>query len=85
MRNAVYNARLFTNGTRSVRIIRVTRPDGPIRLLVHGPGAAGSSYESIDADESIKYQSELEQGLVAEGYHLEVPLSADRRSGRVAA
>lgn len=73
---------LFTCGPQSVRIIRVTSPDGLVRLLVHGPGAAAASYESANTADCVKYQSDLEQGLVAEGYQLESFLPTDRRSGR---
>jgi hypothetical protein len=73
---------LFTCGPRSVRIIRVTSPDGLVRLLVHGPGAAAVSYESADAADYVKYQSDLEQGLAAQGYQLESFPTADRRGGR---
>jgi hypothetical protein len=77
----VQTAWLFTRGTQSIRIVRVARTDGPVRLLINGPGAAESTYDAEDAIDAVRYQLHLERGLVAEGYQLASFRSADRRSG----
>lgn len=77
----VQTAWLFTRGSQSIRILRVARPYGPVRLLITGPGAASSTYDADDAIDAVRYQLHLERGLVAEGYQLESFASADRRSG----
>ena len=64
-----------------MRIVRVARPGGGLRLLVQGPGSALETHDVDDAIESVRYQSSLEHGLVADGYHLTVFESAERRSG----
>jgi hypothetical protein len=77
----VQTAWLFTRGSQSVRIVRVTRANGPVRLLVNGPGTAVTMYDADDALEGVRYQLHIERGLVAEGYQLASFASAERRSG----
>jgi hypothetical protein len=77
----VETAWLFTRGPQSVRIIRVTRPSGVVRLLIQGPGPISSTHEIDDTIEAVRYPSQLERSLVAEGYQLALFRSAERRSG----
>lgn len=72
---------LFTRGPQSVRIVRLGQPDGPVRLLVLGPGPGYTSYDSPDATDCVTYQSQVERTLVAEGYQLERLAAAERRAG----
>jgi hypothetical protein len=76
----VRTAWLFTRGSQSVRIIRVTRPDGPVRLLINGPGPESRAHDA-DAFDCTRYQSELERRLVAQGYQLTRFTSGERRTG----
>lgn len=75
----VQTAWLFTRGSESVRMIRVSRPSGPVRLLVHGPGREALVHEVGDAIDCARHQSELERRLVAQGYQLTRLVSAERR------
>jgi hypothetical protein len=77
----VQTAWLFTRGAQSVRIVRITRPDGAQQLLVSGPGSESSVHEAEDPIFCVRYQADLERRLVAEGYQLASFLSAERRSG----
>ena len=77
----VQTAWLFTRGSQSVRIIRITRPDGAQQLLVSGPGSESSVREAEDPIFCVRYQAELERQLVSEGYQLANFVSAERRSG----
>ena len=76
----VQTAWLFTRGADSVRMIRVSRPDGPVRLLVNGPGREALVHEVGDAIDCARYQSELERRLVAQGFQLARFVSPERRS-----
>ena len=69
---------LFTRGSESVRIVRAARPDGLV-LIVRGPGGASETHEFTDVLACVKYQSDLEQRLVSQGYELE-RFTSDRRS-----
>jgi hypothetical protein len=82
MLGAAETASLFTRGPQSVRLVRLGRPDGPVRLMVLGPGASSSIYESPDAIDCVNYQSQIESALVGECYQLASFVSAERRSGR---
>ena len=82
MLGATETASLFTRGPQSVRLVRVGRPAGPVRLLVLGPGTSSSVYESPDAIDCVSYQSQIESALVGEGYQLASFASAERRAGR---
>lgn len=77
----VQTAWLFTRGSQSVRIIRVSRSSGPVQMLVQGPGTERSVHEA-DALACVRYQSEVERKLVAQGFQLASFISAERRSGR---
>ena len=81
MLGLVETAWLFTRGALSVRIVRVARPGGGLRLLVQGPGSTLETHDASDAIESVQYQSSLERSLVADGYLLTLFESAERRSG----
>lgn len=81
MIGASETASLFTRGPQSVRLVRLGRPEGPVRLLVLGPGTSSSVYESPDAIDCVNYQSQIESALVGEGYQLASFMSAERRSG----
>jgi hypothetical protein len=73
---------LFTRGSQSVRIIRVSQPKASVRLLVNGPGSESLVHEMDDAIECARHQSEIERRLVAQGYQLAHFLSVERRTGR---
>ena len=82
MIGVVQSASLFVRGGESVRLIRVTRADGPARLVVHGPGAEQVTHTLDSAVECLWFQVDIERRLVAQGFQL-VPLrGGDRRSGR---
>ena len=69
---------LFTRGPESVRLVRAENSAG-VRLLVQGPGSQVVTHEFGDVTECMKRQAEIEQHLLAAGYHLAGP-PADRRS-----
>jgi hypothetical protein len=77
----VQTAWLFTRGSQSVRIVRITRPNGAQQLLVSGPGAESTVHEAEDPIFCVRYQADLERRLVSEGYQLASFMSAERRSG----
>jgi hypothetical protein len=77
----VQTAWLFTRGSQSVRIVRITRPNGAQQLLVSGPGSESSVHEAEDPIFCVRFQADLERRLVAEGYQLASFMSAERRSG----
>ena len=60
----VQTAWLFTRGSQSVRIVRITRPNGAQQLLVSGPGAESSVHEAEDPIFCVRYQADLERRLV---------------------
>jgi hypothetical protein len=77
----VESALLFTRGSESVRLVRMTRADGPSLLFVHGPGHLQTTHVLEDTIECLWCQSDVERQLQKDGFQL-VPLtSADRRSG----
>ena len=78
----VQTAWLFTRGSQSVRIVRVTQPNGAQQLLVNGPGTESAVHQADDPIFCVRYQADLERRLVAEGYQLASFLSAERRTGR---
>ena len=81
MTGSAETASLFTRGPQSVRLVRVGRTNGPVRLLVLGPGTSSSVYEAPDAIDCVAYQSQIESALVGEGYQLASFSAANRRSG----
>ena len=82
MLGLVTTASLYRRGPLSVRLVRITRADGPARLLVHGPGEAHVTHVIDNAVDCLWYQTDIERTLVAEGYQLVTLQNADRRSGR---
>ena len=80
MIGAVHTAWLFTRGSESVRIIRVSAAEGQY-LLVNGPGTDTSVHHTDDTMECVRHQSELERRLVGKGFRLERFAYGDRRRG----
>lgn len=78
----VHTAWLFTRGSQSVQIVRVGQACGAQRLLVNGPGTEAAVHHLDDPLDCIRYQSEVERQLVAQGFRLAHFSSADRRTGR---
>jgi len=77
----VESALLFARGSESVRLVRMTRADGPSLLFVHGPGHLQATHVLDDTIDCLWCQSDIEHQLQKDGFQL-VPLSnADRRSG----
>ena len=81
MLGVVETASLFIRGAESVRLVRITRADGPSRLLIHGPGPAREIHVHDNAILCLWFQAGIERGLLAEGYQLVRNNSAERRSG----
>ena len=73
---------LFTRGSQSVRMVRVTAPNQPTRLLVNGPGSETVVHVIDEPMDVVRLQSELERRLVLQGYHLATFHPGERRSGR---
>jgi hypothetical protein len=69
---------LFTRGTDSVRLLREEHSPR-VRLSVSGPGIDVVAYEFDDLTECMKRQAEIEQALLAAGYHIALS-PPDRRS-----
>ena len=82
MLGLVETASLFTRGPESIRIVRITRADGPARLLIHGPGAARATHVHDNAIQCLWFQADIERGLLAEGFQLVRAGAGERRSGR---
>ena len=82
MFGVVETASLFVRGSESIRLVRITRADGPSRLLVHGPGTARATHIHENAIQCLWFQADIERGLLSEGYQLVRNGSAERRSGR---
>ena len=78
----VQTAWLFTRGAESVRMVRVTHPRQPTRLLVNGPGEEAMVHVVDEPMDVARLQSELERRLVTKGYYLAKFMSGERRSGR---
>ena len=78
----VQTVSLFTRGSQSVRIVRVTRANEPTRLLVNGPGTEYCVHRLDDPMDGVRYESDLECRLVRQGYQLASFGSDERRSGR---
>jgi len=76
----VQTAWLFTRGSQSVRIVRVTRANRYERLIVSGPGAERSVHESENWIDCVRRQADVERRLVAQGYQLASFMSAERRT-----
>ena len=74
------SARLFTRGTQSVRLVRESDVNGPVRLLVFGPATAGTKYEFHDVAECEMQEAVIERQLLGEGYELN-PAAWERRRG----
>jgi hypothetical protein len=69
---------LYTRGAQSVRLVREENSTG-CSLFLYGPGTEFVTHEFADVTECMKRQAEIEQSLLAAGYHLAQP-SSDRRS-----
>jgi hypothetical protein len=82
MLGLVESALLFTRDGESVRLVRITRADGPSRLLVEGPGHAQIMHVVDSAIDCLWHQADIERRLVAEGFRPTPLANADRRSGR---
>jgi hypothetical protein len=76
---AVREAWLFTRGTKSVRIVRASTKSRMF-LHVYGPDTQSERKEFDDVLACMRYQSEIERGLVSEGFSLD-RFMAERRSG----
>ena len=76
-------ARLFTRGGQSVRLVRESESDGPVRLLVYGPATAGNEYEFSDVAECEMQEAVIERQLLGEGYELN-STAWERRRDRAA-
>ena len=62
------DAWLYTRGSHSVRVSRMTSADGRPQLLVYGPGHEQARFRFGDAPECMRRQAEVERLLVALGY-----------------
>ncbi len=82
MLGIIETASLFIRGAESIRLVRITRADGPSRLLIQGPGTAREVHIHDNAIQCLWFQADIERRLLAEGYQLVRNGSADRRSGR---
>jgi hypothetical protein len=82
MIGVVQAASLFVRGSESVRLVRITRADGPAHLVVHGPGPEQMTHVLDNAVECLWFQVDLERRLVAHGFQIAQVAGADRRSGR---
>lgn len=82
MLGLIQTASLFARGPESVRIVRLTRADGPAHLLIHGPGATRATHVHDNAIECLWFQADVERSLLAEGYQLVRAGTGERRSGR---
>jgi hypothetical protein len=69
---------LFTRGSESVRLVREENSKA-CRLFLYRPGTDVVIHEFADVTECMKRQAEIEQHLLAAGYHFAQP-SGDRRS-----
>jgi hypothetical protein len=69
---------LFTRGAESVRLVREEHSTR-CRLSVCGPGIEIETSEFDSLAECMRRQREIEQGLLAAGYHIAL-FPADRRS-----
>ena len=76
----IRTARLFTRGLESVRLLRLTRADGPARLHVDGPGPAQATHVLDNVIDALWQQTDIERTLVAEGF--QAVNGVERRSGR---
>lgn len=77
----VESALLFTRGSESVRLVRMTRADGPSLLFVDGPGHLQTTHVLDDTVECLWCQSDVEHQLQKDGFQLAPLANADRRSG----
>lgn len=78
----VETASLFTRAHESVRLVRMTRADGPSLLFVHGPGHLQAMHVLDDTIECLWEQADVERGLLKDGFRFVPVATADRRSGR---
>ena len=73
--------RLFTRGAQSVRLVRESDVNGPVRLVVLGPATAGTEYEFRDVADCEVHEAVIERQLLGEGYELK-PAAWERRRAR---
>ena len=66
----------FARGGESVRVARLTAPDGSWRLLIDGPGPEHRVEECTDLLASVHQQSELERRLIEAGFRLQEIMAA---------
>lgn len=76
---AVREAWLFTSGSKSVRIVRAGA-NSRMFLHIYGPDHAVDTQTFDDVLCCMRYQSELERKLIAEGFSLD-RFAVERRSG----
>ena len=81
MLGVLASASLFVRGPESIRLVRVTRADGPARLLVEGPGPEQMTHFLDDAVECLWCQVDIERRLMTEGFQRVPVAGAERRSG----
>ena len=74
------NALLLTRGRESIRVVRVSYPDGRAALVVHGPGHAHAVHRFADVAASVAAQRHLENAWCGEGFR-QYRLGPERRSG----
>ena len=67
----VQTASLFTRGSDSVRIVRISQAAGRQRLVVEGPGEETFVHQLDDVMGCAQHEAELERRLVATGFRLE--------------
>ena len=72
---------VFARADETIEIVRQGSPGGRIRLTVRQRGVEGAVHEFDDRLACATSQSRIEEGLVAQGYHLHA-FSLERRSGR---
>jgi hypothetical protein len=61
----------FSRGAESVRVVRLTAPDGSWRLLIDGPDPGPRLEECADLLASVQQQAELERQLIEAGFRLQ--------------
>jgi hypothetical protein len=68
---------LYTRGAQSVRLLREETPDG-CRVFLHGPATDVTTHDFANIADCMKWQAQIELGLLASGYQL-ARSSSDRR------
>ena len=61
----------FSRGAESVRVARLTAPDGSWLLLIDGPDPESRLEECADLLASVHQQAELERRLIGAGFRLQ--------------